>query len=293
MAKFASPARQSASVIKQMQGGALASVGTVRNYEQALTRVAEYRKERKLGTLRSLTPKEASIYLNFRAKEVGQKSLDMERQAIQAMMLHVTGKLEQGERLAVERSEIEQHLNARAYLPNQVNAIAQSQTEKHALATKIAHSAGLRAHELLTLLPIEQREIDQRPALDTKFLGREGVKYSVQGKGGLIREVVIPTHLSQQLEKLRHNQPINISDRNVRYTQYYNISGGQRWSNSFSAASKRTLGWSEGAHGVRHSYAQERMRELMRAGFNRETSLTTVSQEMGHFRPEITEVYLR
>ncbi|MDN4711067.1 site-specific integrase, partial [Vibrio parahaemolyticus] len=66
-----------------------------------------------------------------------------------------------------------------------------------------------------------------------------------------------------------------------------------KWSNSFSAASKRVLGWSEGAHGLRHSYAQERMHELQKAGFNRDLALETVSQEMGHFRPEITEVYLR
>ncbi|MFT7318300.1 MAG: hypothetical protein ACI8WF_002750, partial [Pseudoalteromonas distincta] len=43
----------------------------------------------------------------------------------------------------------------------------------------------------------------------------------------------------------------------------------------------------------RHSYAQERMIELNALGFKYKTALETVSQEMGHFRPEITEVYLR
>ena len=59
-----------------------------------------------------------------------------------------------------------------------------------------------------------------------------------------------------------------------------------------SAASERVLGWSTGAHGLRHSYAQERMAELQ-ASLSRDAALTTVSQEMGHFRPEITETYLR
>ena len=60
-----------------------------------------------------------------------------------------------------------------------------------------------------------------------------------------------------------------------------------------NTAAKRVLGWSEGAHGLRHSYAQERLRELQRQGLRWEYALETVSQEMGHFRPQITEVYLR
>lgn len=64
-------------------------------------------------------------------------------------------------------------------------------------------------------------------------------------------------------------------------------------SNSFSAASKRTLGWSHGAHGVRHTYAQTRMEELQQLGRIYQEALEIVSQELGHFRRDITEVYLR
>lgn len=75
--------------------------------------------------------------------------------------------------------------------------------------------------------------------------------------------------------------------------QHYEIAGGKNWSNSFSAASKRELGWSHGAHGLRHSYAQNRMDELQQQGFLYQEALEIVSQEMGHFRASITEVYLR
>ena len=37
------------------------------------------------------TPDRAVAYLRGRAAEVGQKTLDMERQAIQAMLVNVTG----------------------------------------------------------------------------------------------------------------------------------------------------------------------------------------------------------
>ena len=70
------------------------------------------------------------------------------------------------------------------------------------------------------------------------------------------------------------------------------VLGGPMSAND-EAASDRTMGRSTGAHGLRHSYAQERMTELQNRGLLREVALETVSQEMGHFRPEITEAYLR
>ena len=294
MAKFASAVKQAASVMKLMQGNAIRSVGTVRNYEQALTRVAEYAKYEKLpGGLRGMSTAHALTYLEARGQDVGQKTLDMERQAIQSMMQHVTGKLNPGESLSVIKSEQDQVLNSRAYSSDQVDLVTKAQIGKNALATKLSYAAGLRAHELLTLRPISERKADSRPANNTKWQGREGVLYTVHGKGGLIREVNIPHELASTLETLRLKMPLSITDRKVHHTQYYDLAGGQRWSNSFSAAANRTLGWSEGAHGLRHSYAQERMHELQRQGLTRVLALETVSQEMGHFRPEITETYLR
>lgn len=294
MAKFASAGKQSASVMKEMQGHIIPSVGTVRNYEQALTSVAQYVKEsRDIGDLRQLTPNQAHIYLEQRSEMVGQKTLDMERQAIQAMMLNVTGKLNPNEHLNVIKSDHQQILKSRAYSIEQVNAVANHQTEKHALATAIAHASGLRAHELHSIRTITERSPNERPANDYKFSGREGERYTVHGKGGLVREVCIPKDLADRLETRRLENPVQVTDRNVNYIQTYDIGAGQRWSNSFSSASNRANGWSEGAHGVRHSYAQERMNELQTQGLARELALETVSQEMGHFRPEITETYLR
>ncbi len=279
--------------MQQLQGQTLRSVGTVRNYEQALTRVAEYARDQRLDGLRSLTPEQAMRYLEARGQTVGQKTLDMERQAIQAMMHHLTGQLALHERLPVVKAAIPQKLSGRAYTPLQARMIAQAQTPPHALATQIAYHAGLRAHELLTLRPLAERPPDDRPALSSKWAGREGVPYTVEGKGGLVREVRIPPDLAQQLESQRLAAPCLVTDRGIHYQQHYALAGGQRWSNAFSAAAKRALGWSEGAHGLRHSYAQERLQELQRQGLKWEHALETVSQEMGHFRPQITEVYLR
>lgn len=296
MPRFSSPEKQgekqAASVMKELQGDTIQSVGTARNYEQALKNVATDLARDNLS-LKDTTPEIAKSYLEARAEQVGQSQLDMERQALQTMMQNVTGKLEQGERLAVVQSEQQQAQNSRAYTAEQVQAVAEHQSGKNALSTQIAHSAGLRAHELATLAPKGERAADSRPALDTKFEGREAANYTVTGKGGLTREVSIPKELADRLEQTRLDTPVAVSDRGVNYEQHYNIGHGQAWSQSFSSASDRALGWSEGAHGVRHSYAQERMDELQSNGYSRDSALAVVSQEMGHFRPEITEVYLR
>ncbi|MDN3377367.1 MULTISPECIES: hypothetical protein [unclassified Pseudoalteromonas] len=91
----------------------------------------------------------------------------------------------------------------------------------------------------------------------------------------------------------KFEQPITVTDKEINYLQRYGISGGKKWSDSFSKASNRTRFFSTGAYDLRHSYAQERTVELNALGFKYKTALETISQEMGHFRPEITEVYLR
>ncbi len=266
------------------------SLGTARTYSYSLKCVASYLAKNKLDTfgkgLASLTPEAALIYLESRTKEVGQKQLDKDRQAMQMII---------GEKLDVVKSELDQVLESRAYTQQQIQLIAQAQTEKHSIATLVAEDGGLRAIELQTLLPTEERLPSfHRTWSIERFEGRSNVtRYTVQGKGGLIREIAIRKELADKLEKLRLHEPRVVTDREIFYVQYYDIGGGHRWSDSFSKASKRVFGWSSGGHGVRHTYAQTRMRELQILGFSYEKALSIVSQEMGHFRAEITEVYLR
>ena len=267
-----------------------ASVRTVDNYRHCLTRVARD-LAREGRELRDLTPETAIEYLQARA-DFGQKHLDMHRQAIQAMLAHVTGRLPKGGRLPVVRSSQPSARKGRACTPGQYRRIAAAQTPPHALATAIAHAAGLRAHELLTLARPDERPPDRRPARASKFAGRPGRDYTVVGKGGLVRLVRIPHHLADRLEDRRRTEPAQVTDRGVHYVSRYDVGAGRRWSASFSAASKRALGWSTGAHSCRHAYAQERMRELQR-DLPRRDALETVSQELGHFLPEKTEAYLR
>ena len=297
--KIPSPEHQARAVVGRLVNlGALrrnprapASVGTVRNYRQCLTQVARHIAGDGLELL-DLTPARADAYLRSRASDLGQKALDGHRQALQKLLIHVRGLLPDGGKLTVIRSLKPSAKGGRAYAPHQVPMVAARQMVPNALATLIAHAAGLRAHELLTLARPAERPPDVRPARPEKFDGRPGKDYTVVGKGGLARLVRIPDDLAEHLEKRRLDQPALVTDRGIRYQSPYEIGGGEAWSRSFSRASHSALGWSRGAHGVRHGYAQERMAELQRH-LVYDDALEVVSQELGQFRPQITEKYLR
>jgi len=289
---FAKAETQSSKMTHELQAnGFIDGCGTFRNVKQSLKTIAQSFKDNKLPSINNVTVDQANQYLTDRATEVQQKTLDMERQALQHV-LQYNGNLESKSTLHVFKSEHQQILKGRAYTKTQVQIVAEHQKEKNSLATEIAYAAGLRAHELLTILPTTERAADIRPSHEGKFKGREGVSYTVTGKGGLTREIRLSKELSGRLEGCRLSEPQKVRDRDIYYERHYSIGGGNSWSSSFSKASKRGCKWSTGAHGLRHSYAQERMNELKRE-YPRNEALRIVSQEMGHFRPEITKVYLR
>ena len=218
--------------------GRIHSVGTARNYGTSLRGSAEFMRNNRLGDLRSMTPEIAMRYLESRAATVSQKTLDLDRQALQ---MHLGVKLE------VVKSQVETKLSTRSYTPAQVQRIASAQSERNSLATRIAYCAGLRAHELLTLRPTgEQQPSSHRIWSQERFTGRGGVRYTVTGKGGLVREVLLSKELAARLEETRLAEPRQVVDRGVNYSQHYDIGGGRAWSQSFSAASQRELDFSTG-----------------------------------------------
>ena len=288
---FAKAKTQAVALSKAMyNSGRLASLGTSHSYEASLRLAAEWLKRNGRGSLVELTPKAAKQYLNERAALIGQKTLDRDRQALQAV-LRATGKFSEKNRLPVIKAVKQQVLVSRNYTAEQWRLVIEHQTPRNALSTELAAAAGLRAHELFTLRPSEEQPMSDRPADPAKF--RPGIRYTVIGKGGLIREVSIPHSLAERLEAHRLDEAVIRVDRKIHYTSYYDIGAGQAWSQSFTQASKVVLKFSNGGHGLRHTYAQERHRELQVLLGAIDRAKAVVSQEVGHFRPEITDTYLR
>ena len=268
--------------------GRIHSLETFEKYSNCLKLAGEWAKEKHgLRQLAALSAEQAREYLEHRAAAgVGQKQLDADRNAL-AVLVGQDG-------LARVASQAKVVPKGRAYTPWQAEAVMRGQDGQNALATRIAREAGLRGHELLTLRRADEaRPSKHRSWRPERFAGREGARYVVAGKGGLRREVLLSAETAALLEERRLGGPRTVVDRGVRYEQVYDINGGNRWSSSFGAASQRALGWSAGAHGLRHAYAQERMKELLGLGFRYLEARDILSQELGHFRGEIVETYLR
>jgi integrase len=277
--------------------GRIHSLRTFEKYAASLRQAGEWARENHgLRHLSDLTPEQAQGYLEHRAaSKIGQRHLDIERRVLE----FVTG---QGSLRRVAAEVAKPRLTSRFYTPIQVEMVQRAQTESNALATRIAYEAGLRAHELLTLRRTgEDQASRHRQWRPERFQGRQGIRYVVTGKGGLKREVLLSRETAARLEERRLEAPREVVDRGIRYRQVYDLGGGNRWAVSFSAASERALGWSRGAHGLRHSYAQERLRELQGlrdadgkpAGLYYREAKEVVSQELGHFREDIVNTYLR
>ena len=237
--------------------------------------------------LRDITPDMALEYLLIRKNEVCKKTLQNERRVLERIVF--LGEPER--RLYLGDDLIPREWENRAYTHEQIYQIMSRQSPRNQLATALCFTAGLRVQELLTIQRFDEASVsDKLNWRSDLFVGLEGEKYIVKGKGGLYRAVMLPKFLAEKLERHRLDSPRQTKDRKCTITNRYDITGGKRFSSAFSQLSKRVLGWSHGAHGLRYCYAQERINFSIPKAFVQ--SLQIVSQELGHFRKEITPHYL-
>jgi integrase len=274
--------------------GSQSSVGTTRTYEAGLRGLADHLRAERAGDLRSVTADQVRDYLQGRAAQVSQSTLDRDRQAAQAWLSHRDGE---AVRLVVVSSQYEGRglaEQSRTYTPEQVAEVQAHLSERHALAAQVVAETGCRAQEVATLArPGERPATAGRDWREDRHIGREGVTYTVQGKGGLVREVQVSRETAERLEAVRLPEPVQVTDRGAHLTARYEVGHGQALSQAWSSASERALGWSTGIHSVRHSYAQTRLDEIQARGYSYDAAREVVAQEVGHFRSTTTEAYLR
>lgn len=262
-------------------------IKSVRSANDTALALAKIATDMGVKRIKHITPEMAANYLKDRAENfLSQKSLERDRKALSIAI---------GIELPRVKAISEKEIRSRSYSNKQVGWVMEKMTERNSLSVEIAYKAGLRAHELLTLKRIDEgNKSSSRSWSNERFVGKDGVKYLVTGKGGLTREVNLPHYLAEKLENRRHPQPVVKRDRGVNYVTRYDIGAGNALSASFNRASNRALGFSKGLHGVRHSYAQERLDEIkmvLRVGHKKAREV--LSQELGHFRGDVAEVYLR
>lgn len=303
MHSFRSPKNQAAYAVGQRlalgtsrhtnrDSGLVHSLGTARGYTQALAGFASFLSHNRCGDLLSATTSDAMAYLAIRSGEVRQSTLDQDRQAIQAHL---------GQRLERVKSDIVTERGGRAYTGGQYALIRDRLTPRNALSLELCVRCGLRAHELASLRPAsEQPRSSHREWRGDLHIGLTGELFTVRGKGGLIREIMVPGELAGRLQAVRLETPRSIIDRSIRQQLHYDVGYGQALSQAFSRASTAALGFSTGLHSTRHSFCQSELERLQSGiglpggrGYSREAAKEVVSQLVGHFRSDIVDVYLR
>ncbi|MFM2666597.1 integrase [Vibrio mediterranei] len=238
--------------------------------------------------IKHITADMANHYIESQKNKMAARSLENQRTYLQ----RIVDIYDAGNKVIINGDLTPRKWGNRAYTYEQVATLMTHQQPRMQLSTALAYSAGLRAQELLTLRRLDEAAPSKERAwLEERFKGLDGVKYIVTGKGGLRREVLLPTKLAELLELQRRPEPKVVEDRKVKIVTYYDITGGKKFSDAFSQLSKSVLGWSHGAHGLRYSYAQDRVNHTVPYE-TYETKKEIVSQELGHFRKDITTHYL-
>lgn len=159
--------------------------------------------------------------------------------------------------------------------------------ERIADMMKLSYLQGLRIHEVTRL-----ERVDLQRALSSGQL-------TVKGKGGLIRNIPI-----RNQEAREHLQKL-INQTDVRNSKVF-VNPGERahevmkQAQNFISNNRHLVQEERGDnqanitfHGLRHTYTQERYVELRGQRLNDYDARLQVSKELGHFRVEITNIYLK
>lgn len=271
----------------ELVGQKITSVLTERAHRSAMTGFAKWLLASTGKHLKNASYSDAQTYVDWRAKRVGQSTLSLDRQAINMHCRFIKP-------LPFIVSDIPTVVEDRAYTPQQLAYLRSKTTHSIAFSIALAEDAGLRSMELITLSPLDRLSPSHRTWHPSRFQGRQQDQpFAVHGKGGLVREIRLSPHLANQLEALKRPAKTTVSHLTAHLPSNYYLLGGNPFCSAFGRLSKRELGFSNGAHGLRHTFAQTRFLNLVYLGNDPDTALDVLSQEMGHFANANTLVYLR
>lgn len=275
----------SRALLGDLNGLAIRSINTENGYRSALRQYHLWLKAYRLSPKAPQTVGMMSEFLDEYCECHAQASVDHMRLALQKCYCVQLGHFE---------SCLAEITHGRAYYLSEVERLLEWQSFRNQLAVLLCIDAGVRAHECVTLFPREYGEPSAHCNWSPeRFSGRKDYEvFLVAGKGGLIREVAVSAPIAAAIHRTRRPRPEWITDRGIHHKSYFDIGGGQKLSSSFTRASQKALGWSTGIHGLRHSFAQERQRVLTKV-LGPDLGLSVLSQELGHFRIDVTLIYLR
>ena len=157
-----------------------------------------------------------------------------------------------------------------------------SDNDGYLLAFHLARYAGLRIHECFRIdTAIARQAIRERTI-------------TIKGKGGKIRTVPINQQIVSALERCFETTPTGSkllvsddvpTDKAINQLQQFILRNRDTVQDTDS---DRPLTF----HGLRHTYAAEKYRQLITDGFSELDAHLTVSKLLGHERADVTNIYL-
>lgn len=149
---------------------------------------------------------------------------------------------------------------------------------------RLAYTHGLRLHEITRL--------DRATLL--KALRKN--ELTIKGKGGLIRQVPLRNEAARKhIRELADKTPLNSYKVFVLKNEKTHevMKEAQNFIQNYRDKVIEPGGHNITLHGLRHTYAQERYLELTEAGKGEYDAKLQISRELGHFRAEVTDIYLK
>lgn len=280
-------------------GAILRSDRTVQRYQGDLGRAAEFiQKKYGVTRLKDITHEQAQEYIDSRLSEkLRTRTVNGYSKALE--LLPLVGKLTLPSRLDDPKDK---PLEKRAYTLDQIKEIEKKLPSiATRLSVQVILETGCRAQDIASMRLATERPLKNARLTKLhpdRFIGRETwVKVSFIGKGGHEYISTLSPETMQEVAKFRLFEPVDFRERgqeNVVTKQYYDLPAGRYISSVWATASIRTFGFSRGIHGLRHTFAQERVRAMQCLEvMTWDKILACVSQQMGHYRPEQVKTYLR
>lgn len=185
----------------------------------------------------------------------------------------------QEKNMAVAKVTLERDVASRAYEKPQ-EIIDKLEKVEHQLVASIQFEAGARINEASL---IDGRRLGGLVHVRGQEMGAINLQRG-DAKGGLERTIHLPRETYLRVEAyVRENGKLHLEGDSQKNAYRSAIKDA-----ALATGQKYT-----GSHGLRHNYAQSRMEQELSAGSDRRDALSDISREMGHFRPDITEHYLK
>ncbi|MDU1315251.1 MAG: site-specific integrase [Clostridium septicum] len=265
------------------------SYKTRERYEDGVKNFAKYMADAfRKQNLNNIKPKHLYAYVEF-MQDMGYSTsyVTTNLSAIRFFYDQVGGdsnKLPNNNRLGViSRSKEERIGDNKAWVPleieNFIRYASDVGQERYGDMVRLSSQLGLRIHEVCRLNKSHLRQALQE------------CKITIKGKGGLVRDV--PVRDKTLIQKLYNNtqrgEKVFIKQgeqthrviKNIQMFIYNN-------QDKFALDKDKQLTF----HGLRHFYCQNRHKELMQHGLTDLQARKIVSRELGHYRIDITEIYL-